>query len=113
MLKKYKSNKFIKCVISMALSMILAAASFGNSVFADSIQIGEELSASTSLYIRTSDCPDGYISYAKENIGRHLASVDPNELPKEGIFTVGNSFCFGNSDSDIYYFPVLCDNDSI
>lgn len=46
------------------------------------------------------------------NIQRFLSSVDPAELPNEGVITIGNPFCFSNADSAMFYFPIIC-NDAI
>lgn len=66
-----------------------------------------------NIYIITKKCPIDYFEYVASNIKDFILSVDPSELPKSGSITIGTPFSFGNTDSDIFYFPVLCDDEII
>ena len=81
---------------------------YANAITIESGQLFDD-----ALYVQSASCPSGYIEFANNNIGRFLAGTDPNELPQNGIITVGQPFCFMNVDSDIFYFPILCNNEII
>ena len=101
----------MKKSLSVILALILFFVSIPFSAVAyDSMS---ELPSSENLYIVTKECPKEYIEYASDNIMDFILSVDPEELPDSGVITVGTPFSFGNSDSDMFYFPVLCDNEII
>ena len=59
----------------------------------------------TPCYIASSDCPEAYIEFARENISKFVMSITEN-LP-ESRFSVGTPFAFAAQDADIYYFPVI------
>jgi len=101
----------MKKVLCVILSLSLLMCLFPLSANAQEADVSD-LSTS-GLYISTQSCPDGYVEYANANIQRFLSSVDPAELPSEGVITVGNPFCFSNADSDIFYFPVICNAEII
>jgi len=69
--------------------------------------------APTSLFVYSKACPPDYTAYAKDRIDNHINSIDPSELPASGKITVGTPFSFSNTDSDIFYFPVLCNDEII
>lgn len=100
-------KKLLNVILSLSLLMCL----FTLSAYAQ--ELGDTDSSTNSLYILTQSCPDGYVEYANANIQRFLSSVDPAELPSEGIITIGNPFCFSNTGSDIFYFPVICNDEII
>lgn len=66
-----------------------------------------------SFYFRTAACPNGYIEYVVNNIERVLSGTDPAEIPEFGVITVGQPFSFLNEGSDIFYFPLLCNNEIV
>lgn len=59
----------------------------------------------TPCYIASSDCPEAYIEYARENISKFVMSITENQ--PESRFSVGTPFAFAAQDADIYYFPVI------
>ena len=62
------------------------------------------------LFMAVLPCPEGYMEYAPEAVARHLSSygseMGVDYLSDENV-QVGNPFTFANTDSDIFYFPVL------
>ena len=79
------------------------------------IAVGEKIdyerqpATADSLYISTKECPQEYIDFAEKYVMGFVRSVDPGELPENGILTIGTPFSFCNEDADMFYFPVLCD----
>ena len=55
-------------------------------------------------------CPEEYMEYAPEAVARHLSSygseMGVDYLSDENV-QVGNPFTFANTNSDIFYFPIL------
>ncbi len=89
MLKKIFS--LILCVC-MCFSLV-APASLAN----DNISVG--------CYIATTQCPQGYIEYANNNISKFIFSVS-DDLDMSSV-SVGEPFAFADAGSDVYYFPIL------
>ncbi len=94
MLKKIIS--FIICV-SICLGMAPAAHAEEN------LQTGENLD--TGCYIATTQCPQGYMDYANDNISKFVFSV-AEDLDMNKV-SVGEPFAFADAGSDVYYFPIL------
>lgn len=99
----------MKKLLSIVLSLVMIAGMFSFSTPAYALDVDK--SSATDLYIATKSCPNEYIEYAKANIQDFIMSVDPSTLPDGKMISVGSPFCFANSDSDIFYFPVLFDNE--
>lgn len=74
------------------------------------IENTEEISE-THLYVETTNCPQAYIDYAEENILGYIESYSENVIP-QGSITVGIPFAFLDFESDVYYFPIMI-NDEI
>ena len=100
-------KKTLSVILSLSMLMCLFSLS------ANAQKVDDADSSTSGLYISTQSCPDGYVEYANANIQRYLLSVNPAELPSEGVITVGNPFCFSNAGSDIFYFPVICNDEII
>lgn len=93
-------NKKLLILMSLCLFINL----FPNFVTADE-------SDESRLYIKTLPCPKEYYDYVDGNIERFVLSANfSNDL--EGIIRIGSPFSFLNDGSDIFYFPILC-NDNV
>lgn len=105
-------NKKLKTILK---TMIFLFVVVGLSVVsgATSDMIGNVSESNKVLFVNTSDCPVEYIEYVQENLERFVLSIETSELPECGDITVGTPFSFGNPKADIYYFPILCDNQII
>lgn len=68
----------------------------------------ESFDVDSELYIETTICPQEYIEYAENNIVGFVESYGEGNLSYSSIF-VGTPFSFVDYDSDVYYFPVICD----
>ena len=67
------------------------------------------------LYVRTLPCPMDLAAYAADHlesfVRAHLS--DPSFVVGDGQLTVGQPFSFCNEGSDIFYFPVLLEDEII
>lgn len=61
------------------------------------------------IYIISKICPEEYIEYARDNFNRYYYSIDPKERASAQDIKLGTPFSFCNTDSDIFYFPVISD----
>lgn len=62
---------------------------------------------SDGCYIASAICPSEYTEFAMENVSDYVLSFG-NELSATNIF-VGTPFSFADGNSDVFYFPVICD----
>lgn len=58
-------------------------------------------------YIATTECPSNYVEYARRNVSRFISSMDIND-DYNSIY-VGTPFAFADAESDVFYFPIVCD----
>lgn len=67
------------------------------------------------LYVRTLPCPMNLAAYAADNLERFVRAhlSDPSFVVGDGQLTVGQPFSFCNEGSDIFYFPVLLEDEII
>lgn len=63
--------------------------------------------ADSGLYLTTDPCPDAYIEYAEEHILDFVIASEDYIITDYNDITVGTPFNFGNTISNIYYFPVM------
>ncbi len=63
----------------------------------------------SDCYVYSYICPDSYYCYAENNITDYMVSINDGELPNYGSIYLGTPFTFMNTDSDVFYFPVICD----
>ncbi len=61
----------------------------------------------TSIYLMSKTCPKEYVDYAQENIGRYIYSLEPSERRSVKDMKLGSPFSFCNTDSDLFYFPII------
>ena len=60
-------------------------------------------------YVSSPECPQGYIDYVNENITKFLIAAEENQATESCY--VGTPFAFNDSNSDVFYFPVIQGND--
>ncbi len=84
----------------LALSVVL--------LFLISVQVNKtEDTNLPGIYLMSKKCPAEYVEYARENIRRYINSLDPSDKPSVKDLKLGNPFSFCNTDSDLFYFPVI------
>lgn len=96
-------KKFLKKAICLLISIIM--------MFCVSINVyAGENNESDSLYIYSKQCPNDIIEYATSNF---MNFIDLNDVTFEtDTISLSTPFTFANTDSDIYYFPII-DGDNI
>lgn len=93
-------KKFLSIILAIAITLSLGS-TVASAKTADSV--------TNSLFIETTICPQGYIDFAEDNIAGFVESYCEGIVPYASI-VVGMPFAFLDYDSDVYYFPVICDN---
>ena len=63
--------------------------------------------SSEGCYIASAACPEEYIAYAEKMASDFVLSVDEDFQDKEIV--VGTPFSFAVSETNMYYFPIVCD----
>lgn len=92
-----------KKVLSLLLASILTIL-----LIPSGISATESETAETNCYIATTECPQGYIDFAEENVSNFVLSMGES-LDYDDII-VGSPFAFADYGADVYYFPVICDD---
>lgn len=90
----------LKKIICLVLALSLC---FATPVFA------ADSSAKGTLYVATTDCPQEYIDFAEEHISKYIMSMQDNL--DYGLISVGSPFAFADEEADVYYFPVIYDDE--
>lgn len=99
-------NKMIKKL----LSVVLVGAFFLTTVITvQAREVGYQ--KVDKLYISSLECPADYKEYVKTKIDNIIMSIEPSELINVDTVAVGTPFSFSNEESDIFYFPILCNNE--
>ncbi|WP_313758354.1 C47 family peptidase [Tissierella sp.] len=110
MLKRLASLILVTVMIMSMGMTALAAESQSDEVKLTSInQVGSE----NNLYLSTDIVPEEVINYAVNNVfGYLVARLDIDTLDISKVY-MGNPFTMAkekDTDDDIYYFPIFCDN---
>lgn len=69
--------------------------------------------ATDTFYVVSKDCPDEYVEYAIDNVGRFVYGNDSYDISEVDTFMLGSPFTFSQDDADIFYFPVYADGEFI
>lgn len=65
------------------------------------------------LYIISKKCSQGYIAYAENKIHDFICGSDLEEQYKDKKIYLGTPFSFINENADIFYFPIICNEEII
>ena len=95
----------MKKLISVALCMMVAI------TCAYAAPSPENNAETNTFYIMSKECPDEYVEYATENIGRFIYGNDNYDVSEVDTFMLGGPFSFSQSDANIFYFPVYADGE--
>ena len=90
-------------IISVLLVCVLSFLPMSSYVFAAQ----NRMTSSEGCYIASSACPGEYIAYAEKMASDFVLSVDEDFQDKEIV--VGTPFSFAVSETNMYYFPIVCD----
>lgn len=92
-------NKLLSLLLASVLTILLMSAD---------ISATESEVTENNCYIATTECPQGYIEFAEENVSDFVLSMGES-LNYDDII-VGAPFAFADYGADVYCFPVICDN---
>lgn len=89
--------------VSLLLASILTILLMPSDISATETEMTEN-----GCYIATTECPQGYIDFAEENASNYILSM--GESSNYDDIIVGSPFAFADDGSDVYCFPVICDD---
>lgn len=92
------NKKIISLLLISALAVLLMP---------HNISATESEAAESSCYIATTECPQEYVDFAKENASGFVLSM--GETLNYDDIRVGSPFAFADYNADVYYFPIICD----
>lgn len=63
----------------------------------------------SALYVATTPCPSEYLVYAREHAAAFVLGT--GETVDYATLRVGSPFAFADPGADVYYFPILCNEE--